>query len=188
MLRRGPFFAAVNVSGICFAQAIWAATTVAILLFFGNFYDPVRLDDGWSGLLAAAVLFYLAYRFLVANPKNDLENKPDIIQSKKQGLKQFSVGFILTLTSPQWPIAYLLVLSSFKVTLRRSEWFLIGGVGLGLLLGVILFWVLMLLTLKLVRARATLKTACFLNRLGGIAMLIFAFVALADSVWQFLNK
>lgn len=190
MLRRGPSFAVVNVMGICLAQAIWAATTAAVLLLFGDLYDPAIFDYWWDGLLAGAVLLYLAYRILVANPKNNFEDQEDQsgrIQSKKQGLKQFSVGFILTITSPQWPVIYLLALSSLQVVIKHGQWGAMSAVGLGLLLGVILFWFLDFLILKLLRAKATLKAVHYLSRSGGIAMLFFATVALVDSFWLFFK-
>lgn len=183
MLRRGPTFAAVNAVGYCLAQIIWIVITVCILVIFSHFYDPERLNVWWDGLLAAAVLFFLAYRFLVANPKKDLVASPDVPPCKKQYWKQLGAGFMLSITSPQWAVIYTFVLSAIKVVLKRGQFLEASLVGFGLFVGVVVFWVLALMVLRVVHARASANLTAILNRIGAGIMIFLGIIALGDSVW-----
>lgn len=185
MLRRGPSFAILNVVGVILGQIVWIAVTVAVLLIFGQFYDTNKLDYWWDGLVVAAVLFYIAYRFLVVNAKNDLAGKKDNLVSKAQWLKQMGVGFVFTITTPQWSVAYLLILSTFDISLKYHPWLSSAAVSLGLLFGVVLFWFGALLVLRLVRAKASEDLARILNRVGAYIMIFFGCVGLIDTIRHF---
>jgi MFS family permease len=184
MLRRGPVFAAMNAGGVILGQIIWIGVTIGVMLLFGKFYDPSKFDYWWDGLVVAAILFYVAYRFLVVNPKNDLKASQDAVQlsSKKQWMKHMSVGFVFTITTPQWAVAYLLILSAFNVSLHTHQWLASAAVGFGLLAGVVLFWFCTLLVLKRVHARASVDLARILNKVGAYIMIFFGCAGLADSI------
>lgn len=185
MLRRGAGFATLNAVGVCLAQCVWIVLTIAILFIFGKFYDPSSLDYWWDGLIAAAVLFAIAYWFLKAKPKDSFEHQPSI-KNKKLGFKQLGTGFVLVITSPQWVVGYLLVLSTFDISLQKGQWLLGTSVGLALLIGVILFWLFALFIFRVVKARATPRFVFILNRIGAGVMILLGLFALMDSIRQFI--
>lgn len=184
MLRRGVFLAVITTVGILLAQLIWVAATVIVLLLFGRFYDPSRFDYWWDGLVVALILFYVAYRFLVVNPKNDLAQQSGSTPSKIQALKQMGAGFVFTITTPQWVVGYLLILSALHVDLRHKLWVSSALVGFGLLIGVTLFWLATLLILRLVHARASEDLVKKLNKIGASIMIVLGCVGLADTIKQ----
>ena len=185
MLRRGPGFAVFNAIGICLAQCIWVVATIAILFIFGKFYDPSSLNYWWDGLVAAVVLFAIAYWFLKAKPENSLEHQPSL-KNKKLGFRQCGTGFVLVITAPQWVAGYLLILSTFDIALQKGQWILGTGVGLGLIIGVILFWFFALFIFKLVKAKATPRMVFILNRIAAGIMILLGLFALMDSIRQFI--
>ena len=109
------------------------------------------------GLLGGSFLYYLAYRFWVAQPNT---NANTTISGSR--LKSFVALFCLTLTGPTTMITYSVVFSSF---LGNQNFHALSAI-LGATLAIYLFYFLIVLAISIIRTKMSDKVIIILNKIA----------------------
>lgn len=107
------------------------------------------------GLLGGSFLYYLAYRFWVAQPNT---NANTTISGSR--LKSFVALFCLTLTGPTTMITYSVVFSSF---LGNQNFHALSAI-LGATLAIYLFYFLIVSVVSIIRTKMSDKVIIVLNK------------------------
>lgn len=165
-----------------FISGIGAATadaTYGMIAGFGlasisNFLIGQQI---WLRLIGGLFLCYLGIKTFITKPSEEL------LLSNKQGLigNYFST-FLLTITNPMTIISFAAVFAGLGIGTIQTNYLSSSILVIGVFVGSGLWWFTLISTVHVLGKRFDTKRLLWVNKLSGIIILIFGFIALA-SIW-----
>ncbi|MDR2586124.1 MAG: LysE family transporter [Prevotellaceae bacterium] len=159
------FFAALVVMGLAYIQGV-IETHERYFLCFG-------------GLLVV----YIGLRIYLTNPIKQIRQS----QFRKRRLEDFTSVIVLTLFNPG---AFFLILALFalvglKINSSAGS-FAISTVLWGVFAGAGLWWYSLSMGISLFRNKFRLRQLLMINRISGIAIMVFGMISTLKGVWAFI--
>lgn len=170
-------------AGLAAALGVWVSDIliVVLALSFMKHISPYIQSNGfvfWFGLLGGLVL--LVTGIITSNKRGQI----DFTQGNLSAQKLFtflSKGFLVNTINPFTFIFWISVIGSFVIgrQLNTTETWLFVGTILGT---IILTDSLKVFLAKIIRNKIDNKTLTIINRIAGVALVIFGFVLLLRSI------
>jgi threonine/homoserine/homoserine lactone efflux protein len=137
-------------------------------------HELVMREKFWFGLIGAGVLLVIGLKTLWAKAPKEKDDEDE--KDPATLLGDFTSTLILTLTNPVTVLSFLAVFSAFGVQndekTLADEWTVVAGV----FLGATLWWLLLTNGVAFFRDRFNQRGLRWTNRIGGVAILVFAVV------------
>ncbi len=153
-----------------------------IIAGFGiTFISSFLIDQGtWFRLLGGLFLCYLGIRSFTSKPKS-ADN-----QTQTKGLLGNYISiFILTLTNPVTILSFAAIFAGLGLAQGSRDFTAAAQMVLGVTTGSALWWLVLSQGVGLFRARVTLQWMRWINRLSGVVVFTFGFLALMSLVSPF---
>lgn len=150
-----------------------------IIAGFGiTFISSFLIDQGtWFRLLGGLFLCYLGIRSFTSKPES-ADN-----QTQTKGLLGNYISiFILTLTNPVTILSFAAIFAGLGLAQGSRDFTAAAQMVLGVTTGSALWWLVLSQGVGLFRARVTLQWMRWINRLSGVVVFTFGFLALMSLV------
>ena len=161
-------------AGVALADATYSVLAAGILGYFGS---QALVDRPWLNWVAGSVLIALGVTILI---------RP--VKSKERALSEetillcFFTGFVLTMTNPVTPV---LMVTAFALSgLAATEMAPIRSVliATGIFSGSMVWWMLVVLTTRLVKKQISPSVTQWMNRAVGFSFLVFGGIAVWTAI------
>ncbi|KUO72028.1 MAG: lysine transporter LysE [Desulfosporosinus sp. BRH_c37] len=165
-----------------FLSGIGAATadaTYGMIAGFGlasisNFLIDQQI---WLRIIGGLFLCYLGIKTYIT------KQSAESVSSNKQGLvENYLSTFFLTITNPMTIISFAAVFAGLGIGTIQTNYLSSSIIVIGVFVGSGLWWLTLVSTVHVFGKRFDTKRLLWVNKLSGIIILIFGFIALA-SIW-----
>lgn len=160
-------FGAATADAVYGSIAAFGLTGISKLLI--NHLDWLRLGGG-------VFLVYLGLRTILVTPRNKIIN-----DNGKNYLKAYTTTFFLTLTNPITILSFLGIFAGLGIAANEGEG-LVGAITLvtGVFIGSIIWWIVLSSITVFMKRKINTLSLIWVNRISGIIILGFGFVALGS--------
>ena len=180
-LNKGRLSGVFSGMGAAFVDTLYAIIAVLGLSYVIHFIEEQQM---YFQLIGGIVLIALGMRIFYTNPVRQLRRQ---MRKKNRMLEDFLSVVFLTLSNP---LAIFLFIAGFAgigvmtTKLNGLMSFLIIG---GVFLGASLWWTFLSYIVDLFRKHFRLKQLWWINKIAGMAIFVFGFLAMFKVVLGFLN-
>ena len=173
-LAEGRLSGLVSGLGAASADAIYGMIAGFGLTFISGF---LVAQQGWLSFLGGLFLCYLGIRTFFATPADDR------LQAESKGLlRNYLSIFILTLTNPMTILSFVAIFAGLGLAEKTNDYFSAALLVLGVFCGSSLWWLLLSFGVSIFRGRLTPDWMVWINRVSGLIVLGFGFVALVSVI------
>lgn len=173
-LQYGRFSGLFSGLGAAVADTIYAIIGGFGLTFISNF---LIAEQFWLRLIGGIFLLYLALRIFFAKAN---EKTKEI--SHTTLLNDFVSTFFVTITNPMTILSYLAVFAGLGLASSKQNYNEASMLVFGVFLGSTAWWLLLSEGVTLFRKKVSQKVMIWINRIAGIIIAGFGFVALLSVV------
>lgn len=167
--------------GIAFADIVFATFVVAGLKTvseFMLFYQP------YLRLVGAGIFMIIGFRLFVAGKIALVSEKPAKEKPAKGVLSSFSSIFFLALTNPFLILTFAVLFSFFDLHFVSGDIVSPAILLAGIFCGALAWWVFIVYSAEWLKLNLKNFSLPAVNRAVGVAIAVFAFMILAESVFE----
>jgi threonine/homoserine/homoserine lactone efflux protein len=172
-LSSGRTIGLLSGMGAATADAMYGCAAAFGLTFISNFLLQQQL---WLRLVGGAFLCYLGIKTILSQPSTVASPG-----NQKGFLSAYGSTFILTLTNPLTILFFASVFAGLGLVHPGGGYSTAAITVLGVFLGSALWWVTLSGVISLLRNRINLSGLRWVNRISGVIILGFGFVALVGA-------
>lgn len=180
-LNKGRLSGVFSGMGAAVVDTLYAIIAVMGLSYVIHFIEEQQI---YFQLIGGIVLIALGMRIFYTNPVRQLRRQ---MRKKNNIIEDFFSVVLLTLSNP---LAIFLFIAGFAgigvmtTSLNNLMSFLIIG---GVFIGALLWWAFLSYVVDLFRKHFRLKQMWWINKIAGMAIFVFGFLAMFKVVLGFLN-
>jgi threonine/homoserine/homoserine lactone efflux protein len=169
-LSSGRIVGLLSGLGAATADAIYGCIAAFGLTIITNFLLQQQI---WLRLIGGAFLCYLGIKTFLSPPSNS-----SVPADQNNLLSAYGSTFILTLTNPLTILSFAAIFAGFGLVNADGSYSSAVIIVLGVFLGSSCWWVLLTGITSLLRNRISLSGLRWVNRISGLIILGFGFVAI----------
>ncbi|MCO1602535.1 LysE family translocator [Desulfosporosinus nitroreducens] len=130
----------------------------------------------WLRIIGGLFLLYLGIKMFITKPSDEA------VSSKRHGLiGSYISTFFLTIVNPMTIISFAAVFAGLGIGTIQTDYFSSLILVMGVFVGSGLWWLTLSSTVHVLGKRFDTKRLRWINKVSGIIILIFGFIALASS-------
>lgn len=160
--------------GAATADAMYGAVAGFGLTLISGFLIRQQV---WFGLIGGFFLCYLGLKTLLSSPV-----EPSRLTPGRGLIGAYASTLFLTITNPATILSFAAIFAGLGLTRSRGTYVSPGLLVLGVFLGSALWWLVLSGGVSLVRARVSLQTLRWVNRVSGIIITGFGLLVLLSLV------
>jgi len=164
-LRKGFRAGVFSGFGAATADALYGVIAVFGLSTPTHFFTQLTQP---LALLGAIFLIYLGISFLLKKPQDEEQSD----EQASKNFKLFSSTLLLTLANPMTIIAFVAIFSSLggELVLSFTQSIILV---FGVFLGSAIWWLMLCAMVSVIRDKISAKTLLHINKLAGLALIVF---------------
>jgi threonine/homoserine/homoserine lactone efflux protein len=174
-LQRGFLYGLVTGLGAATADGIYGAIAAFGLTFIATFLVRWQIE---VRLIGGIFLVYLGIRACLSRPAEQ-----SIQPGESHLLGVYVSTLFLTLTNPLTILSFAAVFAGLGLGTAGRDNLAAGLVSIGVFSGSTAWWLLLSGGIGLLRKKMTARWLMTINRLAGIALLVFGIIALLSIIW-----
>lgn len=169
--RLSGFFSGL---GAAVADTVYGVIAAFGLTFISSF---LLAGQFWFQLIGGLFLIYLGLKTFCSKPA-----ETNNLISHKTLLGDFVSTFFLTVTNPMTILSYLAVFAGLGLSDTAGNYTSASMLVFGVFIGSALWWLILSEGITLFRKRISQKVMTWINRLAGMIIIAFGFVALLSNI------